>query len=191
MALGVLFGLAAGFGDADMALGVLFGLAAGFSGVLTGAGKSGFLADGEEVGGNFGEVPAITLELLDPVNNLGEGDPGITFGEPGIGLGELAEGPTPLLLLLIPFFLKVSLARRLLGGDALTFDDNTEARWLAASAFVVGGVPLPALSVVVVAGAVVGAFEGSVSDFLAAEGEGGGRGFIFTELLLFTAPLLL
>ena len=39
------------------------------------------------------------------------------------------------------------------------------------------------------AGAVVVLFVGRVSDFL-DEGEGGGRGLIFTELLLLTVPIV-
>ena len=110
-----------GFGDADIALGVLFGLVTGFSAVLTAAGESDFLGDGEEAGGIFGDVPVITLD--DPVNGLG--DPGITFGELEIDLGPELDGPaTPLML----FFLNVSLTRRLLGGEAFTLVDSTEAR---------------------------------------------------------------
>ena len=107
-------------GDADIALGVLFGFVTGFSAVLTAAGESDFLGDGEETGGSFGDVPVITLN--DPVNGLD--DPGITFGELEIDLGELDGPATPLML----FFLNVSLTRRLLGGDAFTLVDSTEAR---------------------------------------------------------------
>ena len=49
-----------------------------------------------------------------------------------------------------------------------------------------GGVLLPGPNA---AGAVVVLFVGRVSDFL-DEGEGGGRGLIFTELLLLTVPLV-
>jgi hypothetical protein len=177
-----------------MALGVLFGLVVGFSGVLTAAaGESDFLiGDGEEERGSFGEVPSPTL-LEDPTIN-GLGDPEeITFGEPGIGLGELLvlmdDPATPLTL----FFLNVSLARRLLGGEEeLTFD-STEAICSAASAFVVGGVP--PVSVPVPGAALVVVFVGRVSDFFAIEGEGGRGGLIFSELLvplpLPTVPILL
>ena len=180
-----------------MALGVRFGLVAGFSGVLTVAGESAFLDDGEAAaGGSLGEVPpnavVITLFVEDPApeNGLGEPKEEITFGEPvGIGLGEL-EPAIPLTL----FFLKVSLARRLLGGEEeeFTFVDNTEARCSAASAFVVGGVLLPPPSVEAGAAAGVVVFVGRVSDFFASAGEDGGRGgLIFSELLVPPLPELL
>ena len=179
-----------------MALCVRFGLVVSFSGVLTVAGESAFFNDGEAAaGGSLGEVPpsavVITLFVEDPApaNGLGEPKEEITFGEPvGIGLGEL-DPATPLTL----FFLKVSLARRLLGGEEeeFTFVDNTEARCSAASAFVVGGVLLPPPSVEVGAAGVV-VFVGRVSDFFASEGEDGGRGgLIFSELLVPPLPELL
>ena len=182
----------------------------GFSGVLTAAAvteESGLLGDGEEAGGsfgevpesdflgngdeargNFGEVPAITLLVVEvPVNDF-IGGPETTFCEPGIGLGELDGPATPFTL----FFLNDSLelARRLLGGEEeLTFADSTDDRCSFASAFrVVGGVPLPV--VLGCEGAVVVFFVGRVSDFLVVdgEGEGGGRGLIFNELLVLTVP---
>ena len=170
-----------------MALCVRFGLVVGFSGVLTVAGESAFLGNGEEAaGGSLGEVPpsAVVITLLvgdpTPANGLGDPEVEITFGElGGIGLGEL-DPATPLTL----FFLNVSLARRLLGGEEeFTFVDNTEAMCSAAAAFVVGGVPLPPPSVEAGAAGVV--FVGRVSDFFASEGDNGGRGgLIFTELLV-------